>query len=61
MDSSSDEEPLETAAPSRAPRAGRAKAPVKYFVEESEDEESDEKEEEISKGWSLSDSDFDGE
>lgn len=42
----------------RGPRAGRTKAPVKYFNEDSEGEDSDEKENENTKDWSLSDSDF---
>lgn len=58
VESSSDEEPLEKAVSSRAPRAGRARAPVKYFVEDSD---SDDKENENSRDWSGSDSDFDDE
>lgn len=40
---------------SRAPRAGRGKVPVKYFVEESD---SDDKENDDTKEWSGSESDF---
>ena len=59
-DSSSDDEPLETAAVrARAPRAGRAKAAVKYF-EDSDDDVND-KENDDTKDWSISDSDFDEE
>ena len=56
MESSSDDEPLESAVVSRSVRTGRSKAPVKYFAEESD---SDEKEKEGSKEWSGSGSDFD--
>ena len=56
----SDDEPLETAAVrARAPRAGRAKAAVKYF-EDSDDDVND-KENDDTKDWSISDSDFDEE
>lgn len=56
VESSSDDEPLESAVVSRSVRTGRSKAPVKYFAEESD---SDEKENEGSKEWSGSGSDFD--
>ena len=60
VDSSSDEEPLREAVASRPARAGRAKAPVKYFDEDSDD--SDDKENEnVTHDWSGSDSDFDDE
>lgn len=52
LDSSSDEENV---AVSRAPRAGRAKAAVKYFEELSD---SDDKENENTRDWSDSGSDF---
>ena len=56
----SDDEPLETAAVrARAPRAGRAKAAVKYF--EDSDDDVDDKENDDTKDWSISDSDFDEE
>ena len=51
LESSSDEE---EAVVSRAPRAGRARAPVKYF----DDSESDDKENENTRDWSGSDDDF---
>ncbi|RMX40987.1 hypothetical protein pdam_00011595 [Pocillopora damicornis] len=56
VESSSDDEPLESAVVSRSVRTGRSKAPVKYFEEESD---SDDKENEGSKEWSGSGSDFD--
>lgn len=56
VESSSDDEPLESAVVSRSVRTGRSKAPVKYFAEESD---SDEKENEGSKEWTGSGSDFD--
>lgn len=52
MDSSGDEGPVRT----RVARSGRSKAPVKYFIESEED--SDDKENEKTKDWSLSGSDF---
>ena len=56
----SDDEPLETATVrARAPRAGRAKAAVKYF--EDSDDDVDDKENDDTKDWSISDSDFDEE
>lgn len=54
--SSSDEGPVR----SRTARTGRAKAPVKYFLE-SEGEDSDDKENDNTKDWSLSGSDFEDE
>lgn len=54
LESSSDEEPVV----SRAPRAGRARAPVKYF---DNDSDSDDKENENTRDWSGSDDDFDDE
>jgi len=53
LESSSDEEVV-----SRAPRAARARAPVKYF---DNDSDSDDKENENTRDWSGSDEDFDDE
>lgn len=52
LESSSDDDEVV----SRAPRAGRARAPVKYF---DNDSESDDKENENTRDWSGSDDDFD--
>ena len=54
LESSSDDD----AVVRRAPRAGRARAPVKYF---DNDSESDDKENEDTREWSGSDDDFDDE
>ncbi|XP_078344630.1 DNA topoisomerase 2-alpha-like isoform X1 [Oculina patagonica] len=56
VESSSDDEPLEKAVQSRPQRAGRAKATVKYFEDDSD---SDDKENDNT--WLGSDSDFDTE
>ena len=53
LNSSSDEEPPQR----RVARTGRAKAPVKYF-NDSEDENSDDKENDNTNDWLLSASDF---
>lgn len=53
LESSSDEEVV-----SRVPRAGRARAPVKYF---DNDSDSDDKENENTRDWSGSDEDYDDE
>jgi len=53
LESPSDEEVV-----SRAPRAGRARAPVKYI---DNDNDSDDKENENTRDWSGSDEDYDDE